>query len=85
MRHARRERRGGWFEAARWATWELYRRHGWGALVFGPLPGRRVSGCEQTELVVSLLSRGDRAAWEAGCAGIVAALDEIQVKDARVE
>jgi hypothetical protein len=77
-RHARRRLPRGWFEAGRWATGELYRRHGWGPLVYGPLPGHRVSGCEQTVLVVGLLSGGSRAAVDGACAGIVAALEEIE-------
>lgn len=77
-RHVRRAPARGWFAAGRWATRELYRRYGWGALVDGPLPGHRLSGCEQTALVVWLLSGGDRGAAEGAGAGIVAALEEIE-------
>lgn len=66
-----------WFRRGHSATWELYRRHGWDALVVGPLPGHTVSGVEQTELVALVLSRRHPAAVDGVCAGITEALLEI--------
>lgn len=67
----------GWFDAAGWAVRVLYARHGWGPVVCGPLPGRRLSGCDQTVLVAALLSRGDLAAVDGARAGVAAAVEEI--------
>lgn len=58
---------------------ELYWRFGWGPVVVGPLTAaHRLSGCEQTLLVVLLLSHRDPAAVDGACAGIAAALEEIE-------
>lgn len=66
-----------WFLRTGSATWELYRRHGWDALVVGPLPGHTVSGVEQTEFMALLLSERHPAAVDGACAGITDALVEI--------